>query len=313
MAAECGFPTKLGTPCERRVKAEFRRCHQHVELDAIPIRNLRHDSCELYVKQYGSAAREEIGRGVWGRVRSLCVKLRDQAEDSCTEYVIKSIETAALQEGVQKSVMHEIEAHQYMNSLGIGPQLADWWRCKQVIFMVMERVGMNYGELYKAQGNTFTDNDLECMFALADALDERKVIHGDFKPDNMALCSQEEKSSGNAAIAIDFGGTVGYSPTLGVFTAVPVMGWTRLPYPKCWVPRLNRHTLACFLVSHHSVDPRRFQDRGTITVLSELKRVVSNAGVLFRDQLALNSYYKEHRKTDEEEPLDAIGEDEEET
>jgi serine/threonine protein kinase len=308
----CGFPTRDGKPCTHSVKGSFRRCHQHQEIDVVPIRNLKHDSCQLHLKQYGSLKRQIIGSGVWGVVRSLCVKLRNAPKESCDQYVIKSINIKPLQNGIDRTVDREISAQEYMNSNGIGPILVDWWKCRQELYLVMERVGMNYHKLFEEQGNRFTDNDINCMFLLADALDDHKIIHGDLKPDNMTLCVDEKESSDHPAVAIDFGGVVSYEDVndVKVFTAIPVMGWTRIPYPKKWVNNINRNTLACSLQSEPFNIAIDRLPKNTVTNLARLKQSIKQ--YLFNDQFALNAYYdkldtKAHKQT-----FDALAEEDEE-
>lgn len=82
MSSDCSFPTFKGTPCKKRV-ALGNRCDRHAELDSIYIRNLNRDSCKQFDIQYGRFMREEIGQGVWGRVRSLCVKTKEG--EFCTD------------------------------------------------------------------------------------------------------------------------------------------------------------------------------------------------------------------------------------
>ena len=308
--AHCGFPTRDGKPCTHSVKGSFRRCHQHQEIDMVPIRNLKHDSCELHLKQYGHLTREEIGRGVWGIVKSLCVKLRNTPKESCDQYVIKSIKLSALQIGVDKTVDREISAQTYMNSKGIGPILVDWWKCKQELYLVMERVGMNYHKLFEEQGNSFTENDINCMFLLADALDDHKIIHGDLKPDNMTLCIDEKKSGDHPAVAIDFGGVVSYEDDVKVFTAIPIMGWTRIPYPKQWVDHINRNTLACSLHSEPFNIAKKRLPKNTVTDIMELKKLIKQH--LFANQIALIDYYDSLDKKSHKQTFDALAEEDEE-
>jgi len=297
MASDCGFPTIKGTPCKKRVSLGS-RCDRHQELDSLYIRNLNRDSCEQYHAQYGRSIREDIGKGVWSTVRSVCIKTK-ACKESCEDYVIKSIDTSLLQENVKTHLRREIEAQECVNKLGIGPKIKDWWKCKGIVYLLMERVGINYETLFESQGKNFTDLDIESMMAAADSLDRFKIVHGDLKPDNMTLCMGEKASTCKPAVLIDFSFTVDYdTDPVKSFTSVPFMGWTRLSYPVKWVPAINRNMLACYLVTKCGVDPNRL--KGSTTSLEAFKKTLG-VKFLFRDSFDLDNFYRKNDKKLKEE------------
>lgn len=71
---------------------------------------------------------------------------------------------------MRNNARREIEAQEYVNTLGIGPKIKDWWKCKGTVYLLMERTGINYEVLFESQGKKFTYLDIISMMESADLL-----------------------------------------------------------------------------------------------------------------------------------------------
>lgn len=126
----------------------------------------------------------------------------------------------------------------------------------------------------------------------------------------MTLCFGEKVSTGKPAVLIDFSFTVDYyNKPPKSFTSVPFMGWTRVQYPLTWVPGINRHMLTCYLATKCGIDPSRLEGISSLENFKKMVKMVQS-DMLFRDQYALDAFYKQNDKNLEE-GLNAIEEEDE--
>lgn len=152
---------------------------------------------------------KEIGSGSYGSIREAC-------SNSRCENVVKVVDISSKR--TYEAFNRDYTFLKRLQNSGIVPKLEDYWTCDNIGFLVIERFTGDVARLITEEKDRFIipSRILKKMQNIIKQLSDRRIIHGDLKPDQFLY------KNGNVVLT-DFGTALDYSKD--VITKDTMLGW----------------------------------------------------------------------------------------